>query len=212
MYPTMVSSPSCLHASKRCSPSKPCLVPLASRSWPHTNGRADWGFLVRQPRWPGQLARPRLARPRLEHRIRHHPLADLVLRLGSIHAPRLRWIIRPFQERMPYGLYVPEVPDDLSEQKAPPKMRMQVVGEESGGMTKGKSYGPLRVDVEQSHPISEMTIAHYDRMAEAYWVFDLDTWRNFVRAAGFIEVGHYYRPPGRPCHQQPWLATVWRKG
>ena len=36
-------------------------------------------------------------------------------------------------------------------------------------MTQGKSYGPLRVDVEQSHPISEMTIAHYDRMAEAYW-------------------------------------------
>jgi len=245
---------------------------------------------------------------------------------------------------------VPEVPDDLSEQKAPPKMRMQVVGEESGGMTQGKSYGPLRVDVEQSHPISEMTIAHYDWMAEAYWegtrdhdvsqnytallnaiendppysildlgcgpgrdlrhfdslghdavgldgskefvamaraysgcevlhqdflamalpesrfdgvfanaslfhvpsqelprvllelrkalkprgvlfcsnprgnneegfsdgryscFFDLDTWRNFVRAAGFFEVGHYYRPPGRPRHQQPWLATVWRKG
>jgi predicted solute-binding protein len=41
---------------------------------------------------------------------------------------------------------------------------MQVVGEESGGMTQGKSYGPLRVDVEQSHPISEMTIAHYDRI------------------------------------------------
>jgi hypothetical protein len=34
------------------------------------------------------LARPRLARPRLEHRTRHHPLAGLVLRLGSIHAPR----------------------------------------------------------------------------------------------------------------------------
>jgi hypothetical protein len=25
-------------------------------------------------------------------------------------------------------------------------------------------------------------------------------------------VGHYYRPPGLPRHQQPWLATVWRKG
>jgi len=42
--------------------------------------------------------------------------------------------------------------------------------------------------------------------------FDLDTWRNYVRAAGFFEVGHYYRPPGLPRHQQPWLATVWRKG
>jgi SAM-dependent methyltransferase len=42
--------------------------------------------------------------------------------------------------------------------------------------------------------------------------FDLDTWRNYVRAAGFIELRHYYRPPGLPRHQQPWLATVWRKG
>jgi hypothetical protein len=31
------------------------------------------------------------------------------------------------------------------------------------------SNGPLRVDVEQSHRISEVTIAHYDRLAKAYW-------------------------------------------
>ncbi len=42
--------------------------------------------------------------------------------------------------------------------------------------------------------------------------FDLDTWRNYVSAAGFIELRHYYRPPGLPLDQQPWLATVWRKG
>src|SRR5713101_3204530 len=42
--------------------------------------------------------------------------------------------------------------------------------------------------------------------------FDLDTWRSYVRAAGFFELGHYYRPPGLPRRQQPWLATVWRKG
>ena len=42
--------------------------------------------------------------------------------------------------------------------------------------------------------------------------FDLDTWRNYVSAAGFIEVRHYYRPQARPRHHQPWLATVWRKG
>jgi SAM-dependent methyltransferase len=40
---------------------------------------------------------------------------------------------------------------------------------------------------------------------------DLDTWRGFVTAAGFIELRHYYRPPGLPRHKQPWLATVWRK-
>jgi SAM-dependent methyltransferase len=40
---------------------------------------------------------------------------------------------------------------------------------------------------------------------------DLDTWRRYVTAAGFVELGHYYRPPGLPRGQQPWLATVWRK-
>jgi len=41
--------------------------------------------------------------------------------------------------------------------------------------------------------------------------FDLETWRDYVTAAGFAEVSQYFRPAGRPCHQQPWLATVWRK-
>ncbi len=40
--------------------------------------------------------------------------------------------------------------------------------------------------------------------------FDLDTWRAYVTAAGFVEVEHYYRPAGLPRHRQPWLATVWR--
>lgn len=38
-----------------------------------------------------------------------------------------------------------------------------------------------------------------------------DVWRNYVSAAGFLEVSHYYRPPGLPREKQPWLATVWRK-
>ena len=42
--------------------------------------------------------------------------------------------------------------------------------------------------------------------------FDLDIWRHYISAAGFLEVRHYYRPPGLPRHKQPWLATVWRKG
>lgn len=41
--------------------------------------------------------------------------------------------------------------------------------------------------------------------------FDLPTWRAFVMAAGFVELRYYFRPAGIPCHQQPWLATVWRK-
>jgi len=36
-------------------------------------------------------------------------------------------------------------------------------------------------------------------------------WRDFVVAAGFTEVRHYYRPPGLPRAQQPWLASVWRR-
>ena len=36
------------------------------------------------------------------------------------------------------------------------------------------------------------------------------TWRQYVTAAGFTELNHYYRPPGLPRHKQPWLATVWR--
>lgn len=39
----------------------------------------------------------------------------------------------------------------------------------------------------------------------------LDGWRRYVSAAGFAELRHYYRPPGLPREQQPWLATVWRK-
>ena len=40
---------------------------------------------------------------------------------------------------------------------------------------------------------------------------DLATWRRYMTAAGFTELTHYYRPPGLPIEQQPWLASVWRK-
>jgi SAM-dependent methyltransferase len=40
---------------------------------------------------------------------------------------------------------------------------------------------------------------------------DLEAWRALVSAAGFTELEHYYRPPGLPRAEQPWLATVWRK-
>jgi SAM-dependent methyltransferase len=40
---------------------------------------------------------------------------------------------------------------------------------------------------------------------------DLAAWRSFVEAAGFSELEHYYRPPGLPREQQPWLASVWRR-
>jgi len=40
---------------------------------------------------------------------------------------------------------------------------------------------------------------------------DLEAWRRLVTDAGFVEIEHYYRPPGLPPEQQPWLATVWRR-
>jgi SAM-dependent methyltransferase len=41
---------------------------------------------------------------------------------------------------------------------------------------------------------------------------DLEAWRRYMTAAGFVELNHYYRPPGLPREQQPWLASVWRRG
>ena len=40
---------------------------------------------------------------------------------------------------------------------------------------------------------------------------DLEDWRLQMSAAGFLEIDHYYRPPGLPREQQPWLASVWRR-
>jgi len=36
-------------------------------------------------------------------------------------------------------------------------------------------------------------------------------WQRYLSEAGFAEVLHYYRPPGLPREQQPWLAGVWRR-
>ena len=40
---------------------------------------------------------------------------------------------------------------------------------------------------------------------------DIETWRAFMKAAGFSELDHYYRPQGLEFEQQSWLASVWRK-
>jgi len=41
---------------------------------------------------------------------------------------------------------------------------------------------------------------------------DLNAWRTHMEAAGYTELEHYFRPPGLPREQQPWLASVWRAG
>lgn len=47
---------------------------------------------------------------------------------------------------------------------------------------------------------------------ERYGAFhDWPAWSEFMNAAGFVALDHYYRPAGLPPEQQPWLASVWRK-
>jgi SAM-dependent methyltransferase len=47
--------------------------------------------------------------------------------------------------------------------------------------------------------------------ADRYGVYhDLAGWRRYMVDAGFVELEHYYRPPGLPLEQQPWLASLWR--
>ena len=41
---------------------------------------------------------------------------------------------------------------------------------------------------------------------------DLAAWRSWMTDAGFTELEHYFRPAGLPREQQPWLASVWRRG
>ncbi len=42
-------------------------------------------------------------------------------------------------------------------------------------------------------------------------LYDWPSWCNYLTAAGFVALTHYYRPQGLPREQQPWLASVWRK-
>lgn len=39
----------------------------------------------------------------------------------------------------------------------------------------------------------------------------LPDWRSLMEGAGFAYLGHYFRPPGLPRAQQPWLASTWRR-
>lgn len=60
-----------------------------------------------------------------------------------------------------------------------------------------------------SNPRGDGTEGWYGERYGAY--YDWETWRGTMTAAGFVELTHYYRPPGVPFDQQPWLASVWRK-
>jgi len=40
---------------------------------------------------------------------------------------------------------------------------------------------------------------------------DWASWRSLFGTSGLIELDHFYRPPGLPREQQPWIASVWRR-
>ncbi len=42
-------------------------------------------------------------------------------------------------------------------------------------------------------------------------MYDWPTWAALVRAAGFTEITHYYRPPGVSPEAARWIASVWRR-
>lgn len=58
---------------------------------------------------------------------------------------------------------------------------------------------PRGPDLEQ---VNELRYGNY---------MELEGWRTAFKTTGFEECEHYYRPPGRPRDEQPWLAMVWRK-
>ncbi len=60
-----------------------------------------------------------------------------------------------------------------------------------------------------SNPRGHNEEGWFHRRYGAY--YDLETWRRYMSAAGFVKLTHYYRPAGLPREQQPWLAGVWRR-
>jgi SAM-dependent methyltransferase len=39
----------------------------------------------------------------------------------------------------------------------------------------------------------------------------IEGWTRVISAAGFVAVGSFLRPSGKPARQQPWLAMTWRR-
>lgn len=60
-----------------------------------------------------------------------------------------------------------------------------------------------------SNPRGDNSEGFNDRRFGAY--FDHPTWQHLVEHEGFVELEHYYRPPGLAREEQPWLACVFRK-
>ena len=78
----------------------------------------------------------------------------------------------------------------------------RVLGELRGALDDGGvlfSSNPRGMDIEGYNDLRYGTYLSWE------------TWSSIVTNAGFVELEHYYRPPGRPREEQPWLASVWRR-
>jgi len=63
-----------------------------------------------------------------------------------------------------------------------------------------------------SNPRAYERKGHEGWSGERYSAYhDWPAWRDYLSAAEFVELTHYYRPAGLPREQQPWLASAWRK-
>ena len=84
----------------------------------------------------------------------------------------------------------PELPRVLSELRAALKPR--------GVLFSSIPHGN---DTETTHPDGRYGAYHRP-----------ETWQRYMIDAGFTELAHFFRPEGKPREQQPWFASVWRKG
>jgi SAM-dependent methyltransferase len=78
----------------------------------------------------------------------------------------------------------------------------RVLGELSGALVQD---GVLFVSNPRGPDLEQWQGERYG----TYWSWP--RWRDTVTRCGFDAIEHYYRPEGRPRHEQPWLASVWRK-
>jgi len=68
---------------------------------------------------------------------------------------------------------------------------------------------------EDLEEIETVTLNHYNQNAASFWqgTKDHDVDQNYAAFLAPFPKGnnYYYRPPGKPIWQQPWLAIVSQK-
>ena len=76
-------------------------------------------------------------------------------------------------------------------------MHAKYASGKGGGCTVKPANNPDR----SSNVFAKASLFHVPSQELSRVLLDLDTWRDYVTAAGFIEVQYYFRPSGLPCHK-----------